>query len=249
MLSKMELNNRALSIRKKLGIDSLSPIDIFSLAQSISDLTLVFYPLGSSISGACLRKGSSTVIAINSEMSIGRQRFTLAHELFHYYYDDQNSSLICPYLIDADNENEKNADLFASYLLIPASTLFEKVYTIKESGINHLTIKEIVEIEQYYGVSRKAMLKRLLDEKEITLNEYNNFQKDVILTASKLGYNDSLYKPALEYRNKFVLGHYITQVEKLLLMEKISNGKYEELLLDAYRDDIVYGSDSGDLID
>lgn len=249
MINKMDLNNKALSIRKKIGEDDSSPIDIFALAQNIPNLTLIFYPLGNNISGACLRKDTSVLIALNSEMSIGRQRFTLAHELYHYYFDLDNTSIICSFTIEADNEIERNADLFASYLLIPSSALYEKIQTFKESGVNHLTVSEIVKLEQYFGMSRKAMLKRLLEEKEITMNEFIEFQQDIILTASKLGYDVSLYKPTLEHRNKFVLGHYITQAEKLLQMDRISNGKYEELLLEAYRDDIVYGNDSGEFID
>ena len=38
-----------------------------------------------------------------------------------------------------------------------------------------------------------------------------------------------------------MLGHYIASSEKLLEEELISQGKYESLLLDAFRDDIVYG--------
>ena len=36
-------------------------------------------------------------------------------------------------------------------------------------------------------------------------------------------------------------GKYIRKVNKLYQNNKISTGKYEELLLDAFRDDLVYG--------
>ena len=38
-----------------------------------------------------------------------------------------------------------------------------------------------------------------------------------------------------------VLGRYLALSEKLLEEECISLGKYEELLLDAFRDDLVFG--------
>ena len=46
-------------------------------------------------------------------------------------------------------------------------------------------------------------------------------------------------------------GHYIHQAEQLISKGLISHGKYEELLLDAFRSDRVYGSEEGggDLID
>ena len=41
----------------------------------------------------------------------------------------------------------------------------------------------------------------------------------------------------------FTTGEYIRKVEMLADRELISNGKKEEMLLDAFRPDIVYGSD------
>lgn len=48
-----------------------------------------------------------------------------------------------------------------------------------------------------------------------------------------------------------VLGHYIYQTENLLHENIISHGKYEELLLDAFRDDMVFGEEmeGGDILD
>lgn len=47
----------------------------------------------------------------------------------------------------------------------------------------------------------------------------------------------------LESKKEMVLGHYIKSTEQLLENNRISQGKYEELLLDAFRYDIVYGLD------
>lgn len=53
MIDKMYLSNKASNLRKKLGEDGESPIDIFKLVPKIENLTLVFYPLGTNISGVC----------------------------------------------------------------------------------------------------------------------------------------------------------------------------------------------------
>lgn len=121
MIDKMDLSNKASSIRRLLGEDELSPIDIFSIAQSIRTLTLVFYPLGKNISGACFKNELSSIIAINSDMSIGRQRYSLAHELYHFYFDQNDSTTVCSSKIGGESENEKKADQFASYFLIPSA--------------------------------------------------------------------------------------------------------------------------------
>ena len=251
MINKMEISNKATFIRKKFGEDSSSPIDVFLFAQTISSLTLVFYPLGKNISGACLKNVSSSVIAVNSGMSLGRQRFSLAHELYHYFFDADISSTVCSSKIGLGNENEKKADQFASYFLIPPAALYESIQSFKQGEERNLSVKEIVKLEQYFGVSHQAMLVRLQEEGEIVSLEAKKLQHGIINYASVLGFDISLYKSSPEYKKKYVLGHYIVQAEHLLESQIISNSKYEELLLDAFRDDIVYGDeqDGGNLID
>ncbi|VOJ12644.1 zinc metallopeptidase [Streptococcus pneumoniae] len=51
----MDLSNKAPNLRKKLGADGESPIDIFKLVQKIENLTLVFYGLGKNIIGVCYK--------------------------------------------------------------------------------------------------------------------------------------------------------------------------------------------------
>ena len=59
MLEDIQINANALSLRKQLGEDAYSPIDIFTVIGSIDDLTLVYYPLGKRISG-CAREIKTT---------------------------------------------------------------------------------------------------------------------------------------------------------------------------------------------
>lgn len=244
MMNKMELSNKASSIRRHLGEDDSSPIDIFSLAQSIESLTLVFYPLGKNISGACIRGSSSSIIALNSDMSIGRQRYSLAHELYHLYFDIGISSTICSNKIGGDNENEKKADQFASYFLMPPIALYEAIHKYRKSSDRHLSIAEIIRLEQFFGISHQAMLIRLIEENELSSADAASMQMGIISLAAKLGFDVSLYKPSPEDKKIRVLGHYIFQAETLLQSDIISNGKYEELLLDAFRDDIVFGEET-----
>ena len=233
MINKMELSSKAALLRKKLGEDESSPIDIFQVVQAIDKLTLVFYPLNNNISGICYKGKSSNVIIINSDMSIGRQRFSLAHELYHLYFDESGISSASLTTIGKGDENEKKADQFASYFLIPQSSLYGLIESIKEKNQKkHLDIEDVIRIEQYYGVSHKAILYRLMEEGEID--------------SARLGYDTTIYYPSVKDKNKMVLGHYIALAEKLLDEEYISYGKYEEILLDGFRDDIVYGIEGED---
>jgi len=244
MINKMELSNKASIVRRNLGEDELSPIDIFSLAQSIESLSLVFYPLGKNISGACFRGDVSSVIAINSGMSIGRQRYSLAHELYHLYFDKDIPSTICSSKIGGGNENEKKADQFASYFLMPPAALYESIQKFKKLSDSKLSIEEIIRLEQYFGISHQAMLIRLIEENELSSGDAASMQSGIISIATKLGFDVSLYKPSPEDKKMKVLGHYICQAENLLQANIISIGKYEELLLDAFRNDIVFGEES-----
>ena len=62
MLDKLDLNTKAQELRELLGEDASSPVDIFSLANQIDGLTLVFYPLGENISGMCVRDNEIKLI-------------------------------------------------------------------------------------------------------------------------------------------------------------------------------------------
>ena len=218
MINKMEISSKAALLRKKLGEDESSPIDIFQLVQTIDRLTLVFYPLNNNISGICYKGKSSNVIVVNSDMSIGRQRFSLAHELYHLYFDESGISSVSLTTIGKGDENEKKADQFASYFLIPQSSLYGMIESIKEKNKNDkLNIEDVITME-----------------------------KGVIALAARLGYDTEIYYPSAKDKKKMVLGHYIALAEKLLDEEYISYGKYEEILLDGFRDDIVYGIEGED---
>ena len=106
MIDRLELNAKGQELREQFGEDAVSPIDIFAVAGQIDDLTLVFYPLGENISGMCIRDQNVKLVAINSGMSYGRQRYSLAHEFYHLYYDDAMGYNVCAKKFDIKAENE-----------------------------------------------------------------------------------------------------------------------------------------------
>lgn len=240
--NNIELNSCALDMRKILKEDLQSPIDIFSLINNLKDVTLVFYPMSERISGMCIKQSNIKVIAINSNMSYGRQRFTVAHELYHLFFDEREFvNIVCEKDMNNEKvESEKEADIFASYLLAPYDSL--RSY-LKEHDLldkNKINIKQIIEIGQFYQLSHQATLYRLVYDGYIDWSSYNEFNVSVTSRAIRLGYDDKLYKASMEEKKYFSIGQYIEKVEQLKEKELISNGKYEELLLDAFRSDIVY---------
>lgn len=251
MIDYADLMTKAERLRMQLGEDNHSPIDIFSLTQGIEKLTIVYYPMGNTISGMCV-KGTDgrCTIALNSFMTLGRQRFSLAHELYHLYYDE-NMMSVCAKPIGTGSETEKKADTFAAYFLMPRVALTEKAENLLEKHEGQLNIKDIICIEQYFGVSHQTAVYQLNNCGYIdrdNLNELLNIS--VRRQAEAMGFSADLYRPLPKEKQYCTYGHYINQADQLINREIISEGKYEELLLAAFRDDLVFGiEEGGELID
>ena len=253
MINYALLMTQAAMLRRELGEDSSSPIDIFSMAQSVEGLTIVYYPFGENLSGMCIKsQQGNNLIAINSVMTLGRQRFSMAHELYHLRFDD-NMISVCAKKMNSGHDIEKSADLFASYFLMPDAALMEMAR--KQADKNEskqLTLGDLIRIEQYFGVSHQAAVYRLMHTPYLGTESGNVFLTEAVRSkAEALGYSSALYKPLPEANQHMTYGNYIHQVEEALERGLISNGKYEELLMDAFRSDLVYGDDDeeGDVVD
>ena len=238
---KYVLAREAGELRRQLGGDEHSRVDVFQLAHTIASLTLVFYPMGERISGMCMRGPDDVLIAVNSAMTHGRQRFSIAHEFYHYFYDDMDT-MVCASDIGESSAVERNANIFASFFLAPPAALSTAIKALK-SATPTMGLPDVIKLEQFFGMSRQAMLIRLMDEGELSLEDTVHMRNNVISNALALGYDDTLYRPLPEGKDRKTYGRYIKRAEELLQRGLISDGKYEELLLDAFRADLVYGLD------
>ncbi|SET59165.1 protein of unknown function [Natronincola peptidivorans] len=242
MKEKIEINGEAISLRKNFGEDSHSPIDIFSLLHNNDDLTMVFYPMSSQMSGMCIKDRRNKIIGINSTSTYGRQRFTIAHELYHLFFHEDYKSIVCSKDLEINKDpQEKEADLFASYFLAPYESLTDFIKNKLKKEKLYLEIGDVVKIEQYYGLSRQATLWRLVNDGYLTHETANAMKKGIIASAIKLGYDDKLYIPTPEDKQYATFGKYIKLADQIKSKGLISTGKYEEILLNGFRGDIVYG--------
>ena len=242
MKTAQELNSLALRTRRMWNEDGYSPIDIFSIINGWKEkkITIVRYPMSSRISGMCTKENEDIIICINSTTSYGRQRFTLAHELYHVLYEENMKRVICEMSMSGDkSESEKEADQFASYLLMPYDALLE--YEPDKAKWN---LEKIIDAEQFFQVSHQAMLHRLVSDNLLSNDTADDYKAITVSSeAAKLGYGKELYFSTDKNKQYFTTGEYIRKVEKMAKEELISEGKREELLLDAYRADIVYNFD------
>lgn len=138
----------------------------YDLSEVPTDLLKVFQQLGlkyielndaEDIDGAILEIGGKPAIAVlNKAKPISRQRFTLAHELGHIFLSHAQRDAYDPEEIREDQNTftetskpsrEKEADAFASELLIPSERLKENV----------ADINNIEKLADIFQVSRAAV--------------------------------------------------------------------------------------------
>lgn len=228
-----ELNQLAIQFRLDIGINLNDPIDFFSvITNKLKNLTIVFLDMPTNISGACNIVNSQKIMFINSNHPKGRQTFTAAHEIFHLFYEKPIFT-ICN--VKSNDEVEKHANQFASFLLLPASALYNYK---KENGIKKWDLDSIIDCEQYFQISHEALLYRLKSQDEITKDEFNSFKPKIRRHAVLRGYDLSLYEPYID--KSYTIGNYARLVEKAFDNDLISNGKREEYLLQSYLQDLVY---------
>jgi Zn-dependent peptidase ImmA (M78 family)/transcriptional regulator with XRE-family HTH domain len=109
-------------------------------------------------------------ITVNSEMTLGRQVFTLAHELAHAYFHSQSADVV----VSMPGENhgrERFADAFAGEFLVPSDELRRGVGELEPyDDLANPTM--VVHLQRHFGVSFATLRVRLLQERLITRSEY-----------------------------------------------------------------------------
>ena len=191
-LSLDTANQLATKFRIESGFNTTEPISTKNILRKKNILT-IYRPLSNKFYGLSMKsKEDNFFMLINSETTRGRQHFTVAHELYHLFYDDNLMHHIC---LDTPEYSisEKNADLFAAALLLPHEGIlnFLSPDEIKSKNIKLATV---LKLEQLYSVSRQSLLYRL---KALGLLNESNLQKllqiSVKESAKQYGYDLSLY--------------------------------------------------------
>lgn len=118
-------------------------------------------------SGLLLRKDGAALIGVNSDEQPRRQRFTIAHELGHFFLHQSKEAFV-DYRRDGKKhprtQKEREADAFAAALLMPRQTLrkdFSKIaadtFFDEEQAESTVTF-----LADKYEVSEEAMRIRLM---------------------------------------------------------------------------------------
>ncbi|HVX30258.1 MAG TPA: XRE family transcriptional regulator [Nitrolancea sp.] len=130
------------------------------------------------------------IMAINSDQNFRRRSFTLAHELAHGLFHYDRPAILCR-SVDADPV-ERFAERFAAYFLVPGASLAEWLSDQRIAKV--MTPEDVVHLARYFGISYKAMLRRLREERLLGSPEqqFADVHPDVLARA--LGYQVTAYE-------------------------------------------------------
>ncbi len=227
------LEQFAADFRRRNGLNAIEAIRLKSVLIKNNILT-VFLPLKGDLSGMAVKSNGTDhakyFILVNNNHTIGRQHFTICHELYHLYYQENftaEKSQAGKFDKQGDPE-EYNADVFASHLLLPEDGVYQMVPQ-HEWAKNKITLPTILKIEHYYACSRNALLNRLLKMGMIDQTKYHDFNYDKIKNAILHGYNEDLYTPGNAGQ---IIGNYGNMAKELFDKGLVSESAYFSLLED-----------------
>ena len=219
------VESQASRFRQFAGLSDSEAVNLRSLLLKLNVLTL-FRPMSDSFSGMSLKGSGRLFMLINSNQPRCRQHFTICHELFHLFIEDNPVSHRCQ-AGRKKNESEKCADAFALMFLMPADGVRQMIPD-DELKQGKVSLATALKLGQYFGTSHAAVLNRLSDLNLIGGNEREQLSGISVKRACReYGYDTSLYESGNEGR---VIGDFGEKARKLFEADKISEGHYLELL-------------------
>jgi len=125
-------------------------------------IKVIFHPLSEEVSGILKFQEGFWFCIINSRKPRTHQRFTLAHELYHFDHHRHLSTLFADYGENSQMEHEAN--LYAAELLMPKEDLLSDLPDLYEP--EQIT-SQVEHLSQKFQISFEAMVRRLMDLKAL----------------------------------------------------------------------------------
>ncbi|AEV67005.1 putative Zn peptidase [Acetivibrio clariflavus DSM 19732] len=167
---RLQIKDLAEEVRIKFARKGLS--DIFDILSEAA--FLIRKPLDTDeLSGFTTYFEGQFIVYLNSNFTLGHERYTGAHELYHLIY---NADILKKEKILLNDEKHKEedakADVFASEFLMPEDYVKEVFYKIVNVDKNSILPRHIIRMHNYFKVSYKAMLKRLIQLNLCSIDKY-----------------------------------------------------------------------------
>jgi len=193
--------------------------DIFEILEN--ECILIRKPLDNfEISGFATYLEGNIIVFLNSSFTLGHERFTAAHELGHLVMHKER--LIRENLLTRGVDTEREANIFAVEFLMPDEGIKEIFHRIINVEANMVETRHIVSMHNYFKISYKAMLKRLVFLDLCHIDLY-----DILAEACTLENAAELQKMTLKegYNCDLILNSKISYISKEY--EKIIRNNYE----------------------
>jgi Zn-dependent peptidase ImmA (M78 family) len=226
------IEKKVTEFKQAHGLSVTNPVSIIDLLEDLKVVTL-FKAMPDSFSGMALKLKDNRFMLINSNTSIGRQNFTIGHELYHLFVQEDFTFRTCVAgSFDKSDIEEYKADVFSALLLMPHEAILsyipdEELY----SPAKAVSLDTVIQLEQRFKVSRRAILYRLRELDLITRKLAKEYSENVIKSARKRGYDASLYSK--DGSNRIVGdGEYKRLARRLYKDDVISESHYASMLLD-----------------
>lgn len=154
---KSEAEWAARRARSWLAVDAgcLDPIDVANRVAMVFQL-----PLGSDLSTACSgfffkHPRAGLTIVVNSDVTLGRQHFSAAHELAHALFHSQAiSGIVSPGAPNSRVDGrERFANQFAVEFLMPADAVISSVKAMPAWASRSPVEQRVLAIQREFGVS------------------------------------------------------------------------------------------------
>lgn len=238
-MNPLVLEKYAAQFRAKLGYSNKESIHLKSQLHKLGVLA-VFRPLEMDVSGMAIKVGESNrFMLINTARTLGHQHFTICHELYHLFIQENFKYHVCQVgSFNRKDKEEYNADIFAAKFLIPEEGILAMVPDA-ELDKSKVSLATVLKIEQYFSCSRRALLNRLTELKLLDKTQTQEYTENVRASAMKHGYSIKLYEK--DSQNE-VIGDYGDMARKLYEQDRISESHYYGLLEDIGLDFSVLGS-------
>lgn len=234
---------RAINFRDKYNLGNYCGNNLLDILNRIEEyekinLKLIRNPFNNlKLSGFIGYKNDAYVIVTNSNQTLGKERFTIAHEIYHllenrvYLKKNPIIEQLGNNLENVENINEKMANAFAAELLMPKKDIdeyLEKISINKDSKINEIAI---IQLQNLYGVDYVAVTKRLKeiglidDKKQKDLEKILGVDGKLENLTKNLGYDNKLNKASKE--------RYLLQKDLQMLKSNYDNGytDYDDLVV------------------
>jgi Zn-dependent peptidase ImmA (M78 family) len=136
------------------------PVDVSHMSKRLE--IVVKYAPSAEFSGLLYRKDGKAFMAINNKDPEVRQRFTIAHELGHFFLHPQKDTFV-EFRDNGTTHSPRSlkeiqANQFAAALLMPRKNLLKDIISYQDTGI---TDKVIQALAERYQVSEESMNYRL----------------------------------------------------------------------------------------